>query len=61
MNTTRRYPRTLTEAFGPYAHGSQLQPQQDPMPTADKVVVVGGLILMAVVVALVIFGVIPNA
>lgn len=25
MNT-RRYPRTLQEAFGPYAHGSDLQP-----------------------------------
>lgn len=23
---TRRYPRTLQEAFGPYAHGSDLQP-----------------------------------
>ena len=61
MQTTRRYPRTLNEAFGPYAHGSQLQPRQDPMPTADKIVVVGGLILMAVVVGLVFLGVIPNA
>lgn len=57
-NYTGRMHRTLTDAFGPYAHGSQLQPRQDPMPTADKIVVVGGLILMAVVAALVMMGVI---
>ena len=58
MNTTRRYPRTLTEAFGPYAHGSQLQPEQDPMPTADKIVVIGSLAVLALVVGLVLIGVI---
>lgn len=58
-NYTGRMHRTLTDAFGPYAHGSQLQqPRQDPMPTVDKIVVVSGLILMAVVVALVMMGVI---
>ena len=60
MNTTRKFPRTLEEAFGPYARGPIHEPDA-PMPTADKIVVVGGLILMAVVVALVFFGVIPNA
>lgn len=33
----RRYPRTLNEAFGPYASGP-IEAPQDPMPTADCVV-----------------------
>jgi hypothetical protein len=36
MNT-RKYPRTLTEAFGPYA-GGRIE-EQDPMPVADRIVV----------------------
>lgn len=45
MNT-RRYPRTLEEAFGPYARGP-IQEQYDPMPKDDKLVV--GMCLVAVV------------
>ena len=60
MNTTRRYPRTLTEAFGPYT-SRHIEEPHDPMPTADKIVVIGSLAVLALVVALVIFGVIPNA
>ena len=41
MNT-RKYPRTLEEAFGPYQrHG--LVEQHDPMPKADKIVTAIGL------------------
>lgn len=39
-DTTRRYPRTLTEAFGPYAHGKQLHTPHKSMHAADKIVVV---------------------
>lgn len=39
MNTTtRRHPRTLNEAFGPYC-GCQIVEQPDPMPKADRIVV----------------------
>lgn len=38
MNT-RKYPRSLTEAFGPYAHGNQVvEPKDDPIITFDSVV-----------------------
>lgn len=36
MNT-RKYPRTLEEAFGPYARGP-IQEHYDPMPKADRIV-----------------------
>ena len=39
MNT-RKYPRTLTEAFGPYAHGSQIV-EKSEFDWQDKVVMVG--------------------
>lgn len=59
MQTTRKYPRTLDEAFGPYA--SKLAPlteRYDPMPKADKIVTVGSCVLAIVVLALAVFGVI---
>lgn len=53
MNTTRKYPRTLEQAFGPYARGP-ISEQYDPMPRADKIVTVfGAAVLAGVVVALV--------
>jgi hypothetical protein len=36
-NTTRKHPRTLNEAFGPYT--SRDFDHQDPMPAADRVVI----------------------
>lgn len=57
MNSTRRYPRTLCEAFGPYASGPVL-PIPEPEPLGHKVakwlsavvgVVLVGLIAMGVV------------
>lgn len=38
MPTTRRYPRTLEQAFGPYARGNISEPYT-PMHFADKAVV----------------------
>jgi hypothetical protein len=35
MNTTRKHPRTLHEAFGPYT-GRDFK--DDPMPFADKLI-----------------------
>ena len=38
METTRKHPRTLEQAFGPYQrHG--LVEHCDPMPKADRIVV----------------------
>lgn len=43
--TTRRYPRTLNEAYGPYATElAPLRERYDPMPAEDKLVVVGSVI-----------------
>ena len=38
MNTTRRYPRTLEEAFGPYA-GRNVHERIEPMHRSDRIVV----------------------
>lgn len=35
--TTRRYPRTMQEAFGPYT-SSNIQEEYPQMPQADKIV-----------------------
>lgn len=57
MQTTRKYPRTLEEAFGPYQrHG--LVEQFDPMPKADRIVVTMSVIGLVVVGVLALFGVI---
>lgn len=44
-----RHARTLQEAFGPYAHGSQLFERSEPMPRADKIVVAVGVIALVAV------------
>jgi hypothetical protein len=48
MNS-RKYPRTLTEAFGPYTSRDFTE---DPMPTADRIVVaacaIGAIALIAI-------------
>lgn len=33
---TRKYPRTLNEAFGPYASGP-IHPMPEPMHTSDRI------------------------
>jgi hypothetical protein len=58
MNTTtKRYPRTLDEAFGPYQRHGFVE-EYDPMPKADKLVVIASAIGLLVVGILVITGVI---
>lgn len=57
MQTTRRYPRTMQEAFGPYASRHIAEPYA-PMPLADKIIVVVGLSIAAGVMAAVLMGVI---
>ncbi len=55
MNT-RRYPRTLQEAFGPYASGRDLQPLREPSRlTAGQAVLcaIYALTLLAFVLAVV--------
>ena len=59
-NYTGRMHRDLESAFGPHT-SRHIEEPHDPMPTADKIVVIGSLAVLALVVALVIFGVIPNA
>lgn len=52
---TRKYPRTLNEAFGPYANElAPLVERYDPMPMADRLVTVfSGITLVGVIIALV--------
>jgi hypothetical protein len=38
MNTTRRYPRTLEEAFGPYAGRNVHEPRPE-MDKQDRIVI----------------------
>jgi len=57
MNT-RKYPRTLNEAFGPYA--SAHFEESDPMPTSDKIVVVVSLIALVAVAVMAIVGWLPG-
>ena len=52
MNTTKRYARTLEEAFGPYARGG-IYEAPTPLSLADKVVAgVSGVILFGLLLAI---------
>ena len=57
MNTTRKFPRTLQEAFGPYA---ELHTERDTMNTADKLVVVASVIGLVAFVAMALAGWLPG-
>lgn len=55
-NYFKTMPRTMETAFGPYQrHG--LVEQCDPMPVADKIVTVLGVVCLVVIVALIGLGV----
>lgn len=41
---TRKYPRTLNEAFGPYASGP-VHPKPEPMHPSDRIVLVASLMV----------------
>lgn len=52
MQTTKRHPRTLEEAFGPYARGN-IYEIPTPLSLADKVVAgVSGVILFGLLIAI---------
>jgi hypothetical protein len=57
MNTTRKHPRTMQEAFGPYT-SSQIHEPQEPMATGDKWIVGLGTAVMLVLLAAIFSGVI---
>jgi hypothetical protein len=52
---TYRHPRTMQQAFGPYADGSQLETEYNTMPREDKLVLavcaVAAIVLVAMVLA----------
>ena len=51
--TTKRYPRTLEEAFGPYASGG-IYERPTPLSLSDKVITgLSGVILLGLLVAIV--------
>ena len=59
MNTTtKRHPRTLNEAFGPYANELSPLREFDPMHKTDRASLVVFSIIAAAVVALMAFGII---
>ena len=56
---TRKYPRTLTEAFGPYAHGSQIIERQ-PTHRADAIVLAASLVAAVVLLIIALAGWLPG-
>lgn len=56
MNT-RKHPRTLNEAFGPYC-GHQISEPVEPWDWQDKVVLAGSIITVIICAALAVLGVI---
>lgn len=57
MNTTKRHPRTLDEAFGPYARGTIEEPYA-PMTLGDKIIVALGIVTCAFVLGAIFTGII---
>lgn len=52
MRTTKKFPRTLEEAFGPYARGPISEPYT-PMDLTDKIISgVAGVILFGLLIAI---------
>ena len=60
MNTYRKYPRTLQEAFGPYAHGSQLHTEQPAINKDDKIVLAACAVAAAALIVMGLFGWLPG-
>jgi len=48
-NTTRRYARSLSEAFGPYHHLAPLQTEYAPLHKHDKIVLLGCAIALTAI------------
>lgn len=52
MQTTKKFPRTLNEAFGPYARGPISEPYAE-LDLTDKVITgVAGIILFGLLLAI---------
>lgn len=50
-NNTRRYPRTLEEAFGPYARGTLVDPEEETRSKSDrKAVIVSAIAALFVII-----------
>jgi hypothetical protein len=56
--TTRRYPRTLNEAFGPYHHLAPLHTEYLPMHTHEKIVIWGCALVVTLATVLIALGVV---
>lgn len=56
---TRKFPRTMNEAFGPYASGPISEPDES-MPVADKIVVAFSIAVAVVIVAMAVAGWLPG-
>lgn len=50
-----RFPRTLEEAFGPYARGPVYEPKEK-MPAADKVLIAAGAVAVICTLTVIAFG-----
>lgn len=57
MQSPRKHPRTMKEAFGPYT-SDQIYMPAEPMTLGDKVVVTFGIIVGCGVLALIFMGII---
>lgn len=57
MNT-RKYPRTLNEAFGPYAHQCPIEEPERPMDWQDIVAIVASFICMLTFIGAILAGLI---
>lgn len=55
-NTTKRYPRTLVEAFGAYANLGPIESEPEPMCLADSVMLAMSAVALVVVAALIATG-----
>jgi hypothetical protein len=56
MDTTKKYARTLEEAFGPYARGQILE-EYAPMAPIDRVILILSAVIITGVIAAICMGV----
>ena len=56
MDTTKKYARTLEEAFGPYARGQILE-EYTPMAPIDRVIVILSAVIISVLMTAIYLGV----
>lgn len=55
-DTTRRYPRTLEEAFGPYQRGPVNEQDTPPMDRSDKLVITVCTLICAAILGMMFAG-----